>query len=317
MKLLKLTLLLIPVIIFLVGCDDSVSPYAPFDPRITVFAILNTSTATQVVRAYSSFDPTLGPNGGTAPDTLLNDAVITLSDQNTAYMLRDTTILRSDLSNYGGDIAAKVTSLTPAFGKTYTLTVQSASKGTVAARTTVPPQAIISIPFLFSLSNPLSYDVSNLGINVQTFSKGYVLRMLLDYEVLINGIWFPNQDEVPRSFVVQPDGTSVPSYAGLDLSGEKLLDLSWPLKNLTYTIRVAVQQYNAYHITFKRVVIEIRQYDEHLYNYYQVVRGFRDSRTIRTDAPDYTNVEGGLGVFGAFTIERVVFDLPPDFIDNK
>lgn len=317
MKLLNLTRLLVPAVILLVGCDDSVNPYAPFEPRITVFAILNTGTATQVVRAYSSFDPTLDPNGGTAPDTLLNDAVITLSDQNTSYALRDTTVFRSDLSNYGGDIAAKVASLTPAFGKSYTLTVQSGSKGTVTATTTVPPRAIIPIPYLFALSNPLAYDVTNLGIYVQTFSKGYVLRMLLEYEVLINGIWFPYQDEVPKGFVVQPDGTSLPSYAALDLSGEKLLAFSWPLKTLGTTISSAVRQNSPNHITFKRVVIEVRQYEEHLYNYYQIVRGFRDARTIRTDAPDYTNVEGGLGVFGAFTVERVIFDLPPDFISNQ
>jgi hypothetical protein len=317
MKLLKLASLLAPALLLLIGCDDSVNPYAPFVPKITVFAILNTSTTTQVVRAYSSFDPTLDPNGGTAPDTLLNDAVITLSGQNTLYALRDTTIFRSDLTNYGGDVAAKVASFTPAFGKSYTLTVQSGSKGTVTATTTVPPKAIISIPFLFSLSNPLAYDVTNLGIKVQTFSKGYVLRMLLEYEVLINGIWFPYEDEIPKSFVVQPDGSSFPSYAALDLSGEKLLALSWPLKTLATTIRSAVRQNSLNHMTFKRVVIEVRQYEEHLYNYYQIVRGFRDARTIRTDAPDYTNVEGGLGVFGAFTVERIVFDLPPDFVLNR
>ena len=35
------------------------------------------------------------------------------------------------------------------------------------------------------------------------------------------------------------------------------------------------------------------------YNYYKVVRGFDDPRTVRLDLPDYSNIEGARGVFGS------------------
>jgi len=300
----------------LLGCDDSVNPYAPFQPRMTVYALLNTSSNVQIIRVYSSFDPSVDPAGGSAPDTLLNDANITLSDQLNSYSLRDTILYRADTTQYKGDIDAKVVSLVPVFGRTYTLTVQSPTKGTVTARATIPAQGTVSINGLFVLSDPLRYDATSLGMNIKTNSRGYILRMLLEYEVYINGIWFPKQDEVPHNVQTGADSTLPPQYAQLELSKENFSFL-WPLNTLSYTLRMAIYRYNKYRITFKRVIIELRQYEEHLYDYYQVVRGFRDPRTIRTDTPDYTNLQGGLGIFGAFTVERTIFDLPPNYIKNQ
>jgi len=308
--------LLVCLSVFVLSCDDSVSPYGPFEPRLTVYALLNTNSDVQIIRVYSSFDISLDPAGGKAPDTLLNDATIRLSQGNNTFALRDTVIFRNDLHLYKGDIAAKVASFAPEFGKTYTITVQSPSLGSVTATATVPSQSSMTVFGLYSILFPEYYNSAMLRMNVTTSSKGFVLRMFVDYEVFINDIWFPKQDEVPRNFITLDDGTSIPSFAQLELSTGKL-DQLWSLKTLAYSISSARERYNAYHITFKRVIIEVRQFDEHLFNYYKRVNAFRDPRTIRTDAPDYTNIEGGLGVFGAFTVERLTFDFPPDYVGNQ
>jgi len=47
-----------------------------------------------------------------------------------------------------------------------------------------------------------------------------------------------------------------------------------------------------------------------LYNYYGIANGFRDPNTIRVDEPDFTNIAGGVGVFGGFVQDTLVVALP-------
>jgi hypothetical protein len=53
----------------------------------------------------------------------------------------------------------------------------------------------------------------------------------------------------------------------------------------------------------------LTQVEDNLYKYYNIVNGFQDEFSIRTDLPDYTNIRGGVGLFGAMTEDSVVVDL--------
>ncbi|MBE0557864.1 MAG: hypothetical protein IH628_11585, partial [Proteobacteria bacterium] len=63
-------------------------------------------------------------------------------------------------------------------------------------------------------------------------------------------------------------------------------------------------------VRFLRAEFEFLSTDPHLYTYYNIVSGFRDEFTLRTDEPDYTNIRGGRGVFGAFVRQRVAYAVP-------
>jgi hypothetical protein len=138
--------------------------------------------------------------------------------------------------------------------------------------------------------------------------------MLLTYEVEINGIWSEHTEEVPRSMGLGLSQVLFPAVVQTQGQGEKL---KWDLETLGYTISEILKRFEPNHITFKRVILELRQYDENLFNYYQMVNSFHDPRSIRVDIPDYTNIPNGQGVFGACTMEDWVYELPPDFIKNR
>lgn len=301
------------VLLWAGGCDDTVNPNAPFQPRIVVYAILNTGTDRQLVRTFAMSEPPNINIGGTEPP--VTDATVTIAQQNTVYRFRDTTIARKDTSRYSAEVQAKVAApFRPEYGSEYVLKVESPAMGTYAARTRIPRRGIISSIALFILQTPDDYKYG-LPLELKLYGKGYVLRMLLQYEVEINGIWFEQTEEVPRS--LQGRGQTRNLYPVATLVEAEVIKFKWPLETLTYTISEVMQRYEANHIIFKRVVLQLRQYEENLFNYYQVVNGFRDPRSIRVDLPDYTNIPGGLGVFGAYTIEELVYELPPDFIRNR
>ncbi|MEK7671562.1 MAG: hypothetical protein AAB344_05010 [Bacteroidota bacterium] len=58
------------------------------------------------------------------------------------------------------------------------------------------------------------------------------------------------------------------------------------------------------------------QLDDALYAYYTTANGFPDSGTLRLDEPDYTNIEGGLGVFALSSTIVVTADTLGNLIAN-
>ena len=247
------------------GCDDTVNPNAPYEPRIVVYCILSTGTNKQFVRTFATADPSQPSKDMAEP--FVGDATITLSQQNTVYQLRDTTIARSDTSRYSNGVRAKVAApLAPKYGSEYVLKVQSQTMGTHVARTTIPKLGVVSSPFIYILQTPGDY-IYDLPLELKVYGKGYVLRMLLQYEVEINGIWFEQTEEVPRS-IVGLSQVLFPAVVQTQGQGEKL---KWPLATLKYTFDGIMKRFETNHITFKRVVLQLRQYDENLFNYFQIV----------------------------------------------
>jgi hypothetical protein len=47
----------------------------------------------------------------------------------------------------------------------------------------------------------------------------------------------------------------------------------------------------------------LTQVDANLYTYYHIVNGFQDEITIRTDQPDISSIQGGVGMFGAMAVD--------------
>lgn len=63
-------------------------------------------------------------------------------------------------------------------------------------------------------------------------------------------------------------------------------------------------------VRFQDVVFQVIQFDAALYNNYSVENLFRDPYTIRLDEADYTNILGGVGVFGSLAVDSTVRALP-------
>jgi hypothetical protein len=66
-------------------------------------------------------------------------------------------------------------------------------------------------------------------------------------------------------------------------------------------------------IRFKQDVFLLIQFDEPLYNYYFVANGFKDRSSIRLDEPNYTNLSGGVGIFGSLAVDSIAVPLPERF----
>jgi hypothetical protein len=302
------------VFAFISGCDNSFDPRGPFQKQLVVYSILSNTSNGQIVRVFTTYDPTGFDPASVTTDTYVRKAIVTFTDDSTTYKLRDTTIIRADKSRYTDDIGAYTANPCPSrSGKTYKLSVAS-DQGNVSGTVSVPDQGFLYPNNTFILSDPVRYGSEDITvtIHVSPIMRGYLVRLYLDYQVMVNGNWVHKRDEVPTS-VLSATGTSV-QYDYPKLT-RRTSDIAQPNITVHFPITVYSEyfhsisgQYDAKDFKVLSAKYVLTQVEANLYKYYNLANGFQDEFSIRTDQPDYSNIQGGMGVFGAMRVDSVSVD---------
>jgi len=206
-------------------------------------------------------------------------------------------------------------------GKTYFLTVNSPVYGTLTASTRIPNTGAIDIDIdsRFSLTTP---DQGSADISIFTTpslsTEGHAIRVSVEYELPVANPGVIVTEEVPLDITNYQDCThfdaEYPRVRRKELVGGREL-WKFRLENYRRTLVRILKAHEGSVVDFKRVYVELVQTDEHLYKYFSVVNGFQDKFSIRVDQPNYSNIKGGLGVFGSFTSDTTVVsaNLASDF----
>ena len=324
MKSILILLCLGIVLSFLSSCDESFTPSAPFEPRMVVYSMLSTEKDTQYVRVYSSYNPQDNDPSKNQDEIPVTDAQVTISQQSgPALSFRPITLDRPDKSRYQTDINAYYCyPFRPEKGKTYTLTVSSPTRGTTTASITVPGNGAVGPYNAFVLAAP--YGVGeDFGVKatLSPQAKAFLVRIYVDYlSPLPAGGYQPKRFEVPiRRYVVsrirelyreiypQPVLRTTPTFAGKDIKSEE----SSAYTRAAYGGKLGqIYDIEGCGVRFVQAVFYVFQFDEPLWNYYNVANISGDKYSIRTDEPDYTNIKGGFGVFGSVSVDSTVWPLP-------
>ncbi len=67
---------------------------------------------------------------------------------------------------------------------------------------------------------------------------------------------------------------------------------------------------------FLYIDLELLIFDQFLAGYISTTNGFLDNLSIRLDEPNYTNISGGLGIFGAYQYNDFQITLSNDYLSN-
>jgi hypothetical protein len=303
------------VIVFVsLGCDEAFEPKGPFQEQLVVFAILTSLKDTQFVRLYKTYNPSgFNPLEHTTETSIVGGQV-RVSAGSTVYQFRDTTITRVDKSRYSDDIAAYVAHpFALVRGETYTLNIQTDSGDDIAAEVRVPQQAEITVSNSVGFRNPIPFrdDFFALSCRFSSFTYGFVIHAYLEYDIMENGVFVGKREEIPVAARDRIDCTNFrPAYHKLQRRRAVQPDLVTfdVLAYMSVLSRIWTENPLS-QIRMRQVVFEVSEFDPALYTYVNLVNGFRDEFSIRTDEPDYTNILGGRGIFGAITQQIVSFTL--------
>ena len=305
------------------SCDSSFNPSAPFRPEMVVYSVLSTASDTQYVRIYTTYEPSDANPADNPDEVSVADAQVTVSEVGgPTFSFQPITIQRPDTSRYTSAIGAYASfPFFPERGKTYALSISSHLYGSVASALTVPRVGFIAAQNVLLLRDPWNVPLDDiaLSIGLSPVAKGFLVRFYLNYELLDSTGWRPMRLEVPVAIRRTVDGQL------LEYVYPKVQRRTTPANGpegqadhfiyLTDAYQESIEAIlgSGWTIRFKQAVIYLIQFDEALYNYYFIANGFKDASSIRLDEPNYSNISGGVGIFGSLAVDSSVIALPEQF----
>ncbi|MGA3245192.1 MAG: DUF4249 family protein [Bacteroidota bacterium] len=308
------------------SCNLPFDPRGGVEPKPIVFAVLSTDRTVQLMRVERSYMPVGSDPLAYTTDNFIPNATVTMSDGNITMRFHDTTFSRSDTSRFNFPLRAYCFGpFVPRYGTQYQVTVQSSELGTATGKVTVPNDASLAFGALASdvMDHPGSHqkdDVIPVEVLLSDVTKGYIGRLFVDYSVYRDGESVGERAEVPARFTYS--GTKDfrwVTYAQLTRrpTGHTLIQT---FDNEIYSAAlddVAFTKYLKDKIVFNRIVFQFLQAEQNLYDYYLVAHVFNDPHSTRLDQPEYSNVAGGDGVIGAYTLDSIAHPLPENFFLNR
>jgi hypothetical protein len=292
------------------GCDQVFDPRGPYQKRLVVYSVLSNRSDSQYVRIYTTYNPSGFDPLSNSTDTYVRNAKVTVTDDSTTYTLKETVIPRDDRSRYASDLIAYSAfpcRLRP--GKQWSLTITS-EQGDAAAQVVVPAHGTVynNTPYIFVAPRKHREDIP-VSIGLSPVAYAYLVRVYVKFDVWNGQSLVHMQTEVPLAGDTTGDSQQF-TYPRL----VRRPDLSHPYLNIIYPHRMylalyinLLQQYGSFGLTSATFILT--QVDINLYNYYNLTNGFRDRYSIREDQPDFSNIVGGYGVFGAMVEDSIVVDL--------
>ena len=307
--------------LFASACDQSFNPYDNRSDVPIVYSFLATDRSIQYLRIYKSIDQsteTTPPDGGELPITA---AQVMISDGVSTYTFKDTLLERTDTTRYRSPIHVYLCpSFIPLRGTTYNLTVDAAPYMQVFGSVTVPWRSFPGFSSTKFLDDPGLYPddekiVVSAGMEAQPSAA--ILRLLVEYEVFENSAFVTFWDEVPIVFLTKEPNLEEALYGSVKkLETNVIIGVYSNLAYRTLMSGIASKTYPK-PLRYRKIIIQVVQLEENLYNYYSVVRGFEDPFSIRLDKPNYSNIMNGSGLFGAYTVDTVSHTLPTNFVGNR
>jgi hypothetical protein len=278
------------------ACNQPFEPDGPVNSKLVIYSILNGASNDQYVRLSTTYAAPPGPE--------LRNASVRMMVNGRTVVFRDTTITTTDALGNPAPINVYIAYNHPiAHGSSYQLQVSTPAGLTASVNATA-----LQLPS-FNLTNTTVLNRAGreqitLSTSFGSFTGAFVLHFYLDFYAYVDGGWELHRTEVPLSTRPDKDGNLVKVFPSLSLvqalaASQKVVSLQFDTLQYSQTRAEAMAQFAAAPVVWLQGVFVLTQIDNVLYDYYYVNNGPVDKSSVRLDQPDYTNIPGGLGVFGS------------------
>lgn len=293
----RLLVFLIAAVLFY-SCDQDFNPYGEYHEKYVFTCILKSDKNFQTAYISHSYRPE-----GVDPYTNTTDPAVDKSDvrvwyNNSVYVFRDTLIERTDTSRYKDKVHIYYNNQF-AIQSNETIELEVILPGGKRLRSSsVTPNEIYFEDESETVIPPVGKNVILLAWRRLIEDNFYSARLTIKYLQNIDGEVIPKTKVVPLSYVMSsgeevpffPYPSSVP-YANYELDAvtHALEEISEGDPNK--------QNYSVY----SKISFDVTTYDLPASRYVSSVSGSVDDLTVSESVSDYTNIDGGLGIFGSYS----------------
>ncbi len=319
MKRLIFFLFIATNIFLLISCDDQVDPKTDFKDVYALNCVIRGDTSFQVATITHSYnvegyDPLTNTN-----DPFIKGAIIKLTyDANgKTYIFRDTSIARPADSRY-----------TTPLSFYYIKNFQPKSESTISIEATLPNGKILRANSTTFFISPYVIQNNQYSIPIAVFGNYlvfnwtnltstkdekiyYVPELFIKYAKIQNGSQVEMQKKIPLFYISGADG-DVPLYPSIQANiTNARFDTTIIRKSLE---EISAGDPNKQNYIIHKAVFRLLIADKNLAVYYAAQKTFLDEFSVRVTQPEFTNINGGLGIFGTLTSTQIDIPIKENFI---
>lgn len=298
MKKIALILFIVISALLFYACNNTFDPNAPFRERYVLSGIMRNDTSLQIVTLSKSYQPGDGYNPFTnTKDPAVIGAQVNLWYRDTLYPMRDTTIVRQDTSRYEDSVHCYyVNNLMPQQNEYVEIQAVMPNGILLKSSTKLPEVDPGSFFNKFDDKSVPPPDPSKNDITVEWASMPntiYLPRIYITYYVKNSSV--KKEWPVPLFYDTE-NGKQVPIYP----TQTKTNFVSISMATITQALNEIPQGDYKKNFSIGGFDVEVTVYDPYLSTYYFSLQTGADSYTVRLDAPDFSNVQGGYGIFCSY-----------------
>ena len=309
MKRYLLLFICIASILISFSCDNSFNPKAPFKEQYVLNCIIRGDSASQIATLSKTYDVSgFDPNSNNI-DPSISGAQVYLKWQGTLYQLRDSSIVRTDTSKYKGAIKFYYTkAFKPAANDSIEIIAIPASGVLLSSKTKIPYNVSFGTSPWYIKGDEIAFDFRWTANDLNVY---YLPRMKIIYQKRNEIPVVTHSYEVPLDYS-SINGNEVPVYPGLSPAA----GIEFVRTNIDKAMLQVSNGDNKSNYRFLRIDLELLIFDQFLAGYISTTNGFLDNLSIRLDEPNYTNISGGLGIFGAYEYDVFQISFSNDYLGN-
>jgi len=290
MKKIRIAFLIIYALTF-ISCEEDFNPYGDYQEKFAFTCILKSDDNFQAATLFKSYlTPPLDP--------AVTGADIRVWYNDSVFVFRDSSIARTDTSRYKSP-----------FRFYYNKDFRVGSEKLIELEVLLPNgkrlRSSSITPATITFSNKSSVTMPPSSTNILYFEwnafvqgTNFLPKLVIRYKQDVNGEIIEKTKVVPAEYVenngeltaVYPSPVSAPVYIySADAVETALQEISAGDSDK--------QNYSIY----QRLSLSVTAFDIPVSKYLSSIGGSIDDLTVSVDIPDYTNIQGGFGLFGSYT----------------
>ena len=298
MKMMRILLFLLFISFFFISCEEDFNPYGDYTERFAFTCILKSDQKNQTATLFRSYRP-----DGYDPSTYTDDPSIIGADirvwyNDSVFVFRDTSEVRIDTSRYK----------TP-FKYYYNKQFSVGNRKTIELEVLLPNGKRLRSTSV--TPGQINYDDQSdaliptgsktiVQINWSTLDEGtyFAPEMLIRYKQNINGQIVDKTKKVPNKYVYQGNNL-VPVFPAPSANATVVYELD-AITNALQEISNGDPNKHNYSV-YQKLIFIVAAFDLPTSRYVSSTGGNIDDLTVNTDVSDYSNIQGGFGLFGSYS----------------
>jgi hypothetical protein len=298
MKIVFTSIFLLSIAVISFSCEESFNPKTDFEQQYALFCIVNGDTTYQfafIEKSYNvqGFDPSIYTGNPFVPDAqvkiLYQDKEYTLMDSSSSINNQPFKFYYTDSLQPDPNKSMEINAVLPG--------------GKILTGATITPKSS-SLSFQSQNTNSDSYIEEKPGglffiwkvSGEDTSGILFLPKLKMNYFKKVNGVNVAFQKEIPISYFQNGDNY-LPNFP--IVTGETQVTYEMDAVNRAMN-EISAGDSVKTNYTIIDANFELLLLDNNLAPYYLTIQTFLDSYTVILDQQDYSNINGGFGVFGSF-----------------